>query len=142
MLFPNSSNWRSLMQRAASAVDDTMGELVEVTPVRDTKPNFPSEPVPAEAVTVTAVFTNPAKDVILGESHGRMHGGMNLSPIVSTSEPTFAFRYGVLPWPIRQGYRIKRLCDGSIYEVKDVKDDSVSRIKCPVLQLGRAKDSF
>ncbi|MHC6153544.1 hypothetical protein ACVSQB_17355 [Bradyrhizobium elkanii] len=130
------------MQEAASAVDDSMGERVEVMPVRDTRPNFPTEPLPANAVTVTAVFTNPAKDVLLGESHGRMHGGMQVSPIISTSQPTFAFRYGVLPWPIRQGYRVKRLCDGSTYEVKDVRDDSVSRIKCPVVQLGRAKESF
>ncbi|MCA1401934.1 hypothetical protein [Bradyrhizobium sp. BRP56] len=130
------------MQEAASAVDDSMGERVEVMPVRATRPNFPTEPLPANAVTVTAVFTNPAKDVLLGESHGRMHGGMQVSPIISTNQPTFAFRYGVLPWPIRQGYRVKRLCDGSTYEVKDVRDDSVSRIKCPVVQLGRAKESF
>ena len=64
-------------------------------------------------------------------------GGHSVSPLVSTSEPIFQFGYGVLQWPLRQSYRITRLCSGETFEVKDVKPDGVSRICAHVVELGR-----
>src|SRR5690349_19934465 len=106
MLFPETGNWRAGMQDVSAAIDDTMGELVTVTPASAPKPNFPAVPDPSKAATVTAVFTNKAKSVIMGENVGRMNSGHSISPIVSTSEPIFSFAYGVLPFPLMQGYRI------------------------------------
>lgn len=136
MLFPETDNWRAGMQDVSAAIDDTMGELVTVTPVSSSKPNFPAMPDPSRAVTATAVFTNRAKDVIMGDNAGRMSSGHSISPIVSTSEPVFSFAYGTLPLALTQGCRITRLCNGEVYEVKDVKPDGVARIVVPVSQLG------
>lgn len=72
-------------------------------------------------------------------SEGRI-GGHSISPLVTTDEPIFSFRYGALPFPILQGYRITRLCSGDLYEAKDVKPDGVSRIIVPVVHLGIPKD--
>ncbi|SFO17721.1 hypothetical protein SAMN05216330_10294 [Bradyrhizobium sp. Ghvi] len=142
MLFPDSNNWRAAMQEVSAAIDDSMGELVEVTPYAGTPvPNFPAVPDPSKAVTVTAVFTNRAEQVIMGENSGRIASGHSISPIVSTSKPVFSFGYGVLPFPLSQGYRIMRLCDRSLYEIKDVQDDGVSRIAAPVVMLGRAREA-
>jgi hypothetical protein len=143
MLFPNTDNWRAGMQDVSAAIDESMGELVTVTPhVGTPRPNFPAMPDPARAVTVTAVFTNRAKSVIMGENSGRIASGHSVSPIVSTSEPIFSFGYGVLPFPLMQGYRIMRLCNRALYEVRDAKPDGVSRIEVNVVQLGLAKEEF
>ncbi|MCK1611045.1 MULTISPECIES: hypothetical protein [unclassified Bradyrhizobium] len=143
MLFSNTNAWREGMQDASSAIDETMGELVSVTPYVGTpRPNFPAVPDPARAVTVTAVFTNKAKSVIMGENSGRIASGHSISPIVSTSEPIFSFGYGVLPFPLMQGYRIMRLCNRALYEVTDAKPDGVSRIEVKVVRLGIAEEEF
>ena len=142
MLFPDTNNWRAGMQDVSAAIDETMGELVEVTPYVGTPvPNFAAVPDPSKAVTVTAVFTNKAAMVGMGESLGRIGTGHALHPVISTNKPIFSFGYGVLPFPLRQGYRIMRLCDRSLYEIKDVQDDGVSRITTPVVMLGRAKEA-
>ena len=141
MLFPETDNWRAGMQDVSAAIDDTMGELVTVTPAEVPKPNFSSVPDPSKAVTVVAVFTSEAKTVLLGDNVGRMGAGHSLSPLVSTSEPIFSFGYGVLPFPIRQSYRIRRECNGETFEVTDVKPDGVSRIVVKVVQLGRQSES-
>jgi hypothetical protein len=135
MLFP-ADNWRAGMQDVSAAIDDTMGELVTVTPAVAAAVNFPSVPDLSKAVTVTAVFTSEAKLLTMGE--GRM-GSVSASPLVSTSEPIFSFGYGVLPFLIRQSYRIKRECNGETFEVTDVKPDGVSRIVVKVVQLGRQR---
>lgn len=140
MLFPETGNWRAGMQGVSAAIDDSFGELVVVTPVTTAKPNFPTIPDTTSAVTVTAVFQNKAKDVIMGENAGRMSGGHSISPIVSTSEPVFSFANDALPFPLRQGYRITRLCNGATYEAKDVQPDGVARIVVPVVQLGIPKE--
>ncbi|MHC2521678.1 hypothetical protein [Bradyrhizobium diazoefficiens] len=141
MLFPDTNNWHAGMQDVSAAIDESMGELVEVTPYVGTPvPNFPAVPDPTKAVRATAVFTNKARSVIMGENSGRIASGHSISPIVSTSEPVFSFGYGVLPFPLRQGYRITRLCNQALYEVKDVQPDGVSRIEVKVVQLGRAKE--
>jgi hypothetical protein len=135
MLFPGSDNWRAGMQEVSAAIDETQGELVTITPARPQAVNFPSVADPSKAVTVTAVFKNKAKTVIMG-SEGKM-GGHSLSPLVETSEPVFEFGYGVLPYPLQQSYRITRLCNGALYEVTNIKPDGVSRICVNVVQLGR-----
>jgi hypothetical protein len=76
----------------------------------------------------------------MGENNGRIASGHSISPIISTSELSFA--YGAVPFPLRQGYRITRLCDRAQYEITDVKPDGVSRIEVMVKMLGRAKEEF
>lgn len=140
MLFPKAENWRAGMQDVSAAIDETMGELVTVTPADVLRPNFPSTVYPLRAVTVTAVFTSEAKTVVAGESAGRMSSGHSISPLISTSEPIFTFGYNVLPFPIKQSYRIKRECSGETFEVTDVKPDGVARIVVKVVQLGRQRE--
>lgn len=140
MLFLEASNWRAGMQDVSAAIDDTFGEIVTVTPVQAGKPNFPGAPEPERAVTVTAVFTSPAKRVDMGkppdnwrrESGGAVH--------ISSSDPSFSFRSGTLPFAMSQGFRIQVCRTGELFEVKDVKPDSVARIVCTVVQLGRQSE--
>ncbi|MEW6395289.1 MAG: hypothetical protein AB1582_12130 [Pseudomonadota bacterium] len=139
MLFPETNNWRAAMQDVSAAIDETMGELVTVTPAIVQTVNFPSVPDSSKAVTVTAVFTSKAKTVLMG-SEGRF-SGHSLSPLVETSEPIFIFGYGVLPFAIRESYRITRVCSGETFEVTNAKPDGVSRIVCAVVQLGRQLES-
>jgi hypothetical protein len=134
MLFPGSDNWRAGMQEVSAAIDETQGELVTITPASAPRPNFPSVADPSRSVTVTGVFKNKARTIIMG-SEGKI-GGHSLSPLVETSEPVFEFGYGVLPYPLQQGYRITRCCNGATYEVTNVKPDGVSRICVRVVQLG------
>ncbi len=68
-------------------------------------------------------------------------GGHTVSPLIETSEPIFQFGYGVLPFPLRQSYRITRLCSGETFEITNVKPDGVSRIVCTVVQLGRQSEN-
>jgi hypothetical protein len=126
MLFPETDNWRAGMQEVSTAIDETMGELVPVTPAEVQKPNFPSVADPSRTVTVTAVFTSKAENIVMGE--GRAYGGHSISPFVSTSKPVFQFGDRTLPFAIKQSYRITRLCSGETFEVTDVKPDGVSRI--------------
>jgi hypothetical protein len=140
MLFPGN-NWRSAMQDVSAAIDDTMGELVTVTPTTVPAINFPSVPDASRAVTVIAVFTSEAKLITMGE--GRL-GSVSASPLISTSKPVFQFSYAVLhgmPFALRQSHRITRLCSGETFEVTDVKPDGVSRITVNVVQLGRQSES-
>lgn len=138
MLFPETDNWRAGMQDVSAAIDDTMGELVTVTPALAAAVNFPSVPDPSNAVTVTAVFTSEAKLLTMGE--GRV-GSVSASPLVSTSKPVFQFGNRTLPWPIRQHYRITLCRTGETFEVTDVKSDGVARITVNVVQLGRQSES-
>jgi hypothetical protein len=138
MLFPGTDNWRAGMQEVSAAIDETHGELVTVTPASAPAVNFPSVADPSRSVTVIATFMNKAKTVIMG-SEGKM-GGHSLSPLVETSEPVFEFGYDVLramPYPLKQSYRITRLCNGAMYEITNIKPDGVSRTCVKVVQLGR-----
>jgi hypothetical protein len=127
------------MQDFSQAVDDTMGELVTVTPANVPRPNYPSVADPSKAVTVVAAFMARSKTILMGE--GGKIGGHSLSPLVETTEPIFSFGYSVLPWPIQQAYRITRLCSGESYEVTNVKPDGVARIVCTVVQLAIPRDN-
>jgi hypothetical protein len=140
MLFPEVNEWHEGMQRVALAVEESMGEPVTVTPVKSGGPNFPNIPEPEKAVDALAVFTSKAETVLMGEGQ-RISGGLSLSPLITTSKPVFQFRYGALPWPLRQGYRILLHRTGETFEVKDVQPDSVSKIVVPVVQLGRQKET-
>lgn len=135
MLFPGSDSWRAGMQEVSAAIDETQGELADITLARVPKVNFPSIPDPSKSVTVVATFMNKAKTIIMG-NEGQI-GGHSLSPLVETSDPMFTFGYGVLPFSLMQAYRITRRCNGAVYEITNVKDDSVSRIVVNVVQLGR-----
>ncbi len=135
MLFPESNNWRAGMQDVSAAIDDTFGEIVTVTPVLPGKPNFPSTPQPERAVTVTAVFTSPHKRIMMGDFER-----VDRPLPVSTSEPSFSFGRDVLPFPVRQGYRIQVCRTGEVFEAKDQQSDGVARIVVPVVQLGRQSE--
>jgi hypothetical protein len=134
-LFPGSGNWRSEMQNLGFAVNDVMGELVLVTPATTPKVNYPSIDDITKAVSVVATFTNKSKTVIMG-NEGRA-GGLSVSPLVQTSEPIFQFARDILPFPLKQHYRIARYCNGARYEVTNVKDDGVAFIYASVVILGR-----
>jgi hypothetical protein len=138
MLFPLTDNWRAGMQDFSAAVDDTMGELVLVTPATVSKANFPSVADPSRSVTVVAAFMQKSKTTIMGPE-GKI-GGHAVSPLVETSEPVFSFGYNILPWPIQQSYRITRLCSGETFEVTNVKPDGVARVVVSVVQLGRQQE--
>jgi hypothetical protein len=143
MLFPGSDNWRAGMQEVSAAIDETQGELVTITPASVPKVNFASVADPSKSVTVTAVFKNKAKTIIMG-SDGKI-GGHSLSPLVETSEPVFEFGYDVLramPYMLMQSYRITRCCNGATYEVTNIKPDGVSRTCVHVVQLGRPSEDF
>lgn len=135
-----NQSWRAGMQEVSQAIDDVMGEPVTVTPVKPTKPNFPAVPEDDKAVTVIAVFMSKPHTALAG-TEGRIGGGIALSPLISTSEPVFEFGYNVLPWPIRQHYRITLCRTGETFEVTDVKPDSVARICVNVVQLGRRSEA-
>jgi hypothetical protein len=139
MLFPNTDHWRAGMQDVPAAIGDRMGEMVTVTPDNVQVVNFPSVADPSKAVTVTAVFTSKAKTILMG-SEGKL-GGHSVSPLIETSEPIFTFGYSVLPFPLRQSYRITRLCSGETFEVTNMKPDGVSRIVVNVVQLGMQSQS-
>jgi hypothetical protein len=132
MLF--ETNWRAGMMDVSAAIDEVMGERVTVIPAKPPAVNFQAIADHSRAVTVTAVFLSPATLIRLGTDRTREHG---LSVPISTRKPSFSFGYGVLPFDILQGYQIKRLCNGEIFEITDVQDDGVSRIVCPVNQMGR-----
>ncbi|WP_407194298.1 hypothetical protein [Bradyrhizobium sp. STM 3566] len=136
-LFPEVNDWRAGMQDVSAAIDETMAEAVIVTPVRSGGVNFPKIPEPEKAITVAAVFMAKAETVVMGENMGKIHSGHVVSPLVSTRKPVFTFDHRVLPWPLKQGYRIKLCRTGETFEVKDVKSDSVARITADVVQLGR-----
>jgi len=136
MLFPGTDNYRAAMQEVSAAIEDTQGEMVKVTPATSPKVNYPSVDDLSQAVNVVAVFTNRAKTVMMG-NEGKIGGGLSVSPLVEISEPCFQFRFGVLPWPLQQSYRIARCCNGAIYEVTNVKSDGVAFIFAKVVQLGR-----
>jgi len=122
------------MGNLGDAVNDVMGELVLVTPATSPKVNFPSIDDITKAVSVVATFTNKAKTVIMG-NEGKI-GSLSVSPLVQTSEPVFQFTRDILPFPLKQGYRIARYCNGARYEVKNVKDDGVTFIYASVVRLG------
>lgn len=133
MLF--DTHWReSMVNEVSAAIDECFAERVTVCPVMPGKPNFQGTPIPDKAVTVAAVFLSPATLIRLGADRAREHG---LSVPISTRKPSFSFGYGVLPFVTLQGYQIKRLCSGEIFEITDIQDDGVSRIVCLVNQMGR-----
>jgi hypothetical protein len=136
MLFQQDS-WRTAMQDVTAAIDETMGELVLVTPATVTRPNFPSVPQPEKAVTVVAVYTAKSKQVFGTPNTKRGVGDSGLSVGIETSEPVFSFAIGALPFPLYQHYRITRLCSGEVFEITAPKPDYVSRVVCKVVRLGR-----
>ncbi|MGY3514175.1 hypothetical protein [Bradyrhizobium lupini] len=139
MLFPGASDWRAGMQDVSAAIDDTMGEPVVVIPVRSGGVNFPTIPEPERSISTLAAFMAKPETVVMGENKIRT-GGHSLSPLISTNVPMFSFDHKSLPWPLKQGYRIKLCRTGEIFEATDVKSDSVARIEVKVVQLGRSAE--
>ena len=136
MLFPDANNWRAGMQDVAAAVEDTMGELVTVTPTMPRKPNAQSEPDNTRAVSAIAVFTSKASTAF---GPTRSSGGVDIAPMIDTREPVCQFAYNAVPFPLSQGYFIQRTCSGEVFEVTRVQPDGVSSVICHVVQFGRIK---
>ena len=131
------SYWRDAMQEVAAVIDETMGEPVTVTPVdfANTKVNFPKVMLPGQAVTVTAVFTSPARTLdMTPKGKGQ---SFQTGQHITTDKPSFGFRNGMLPFEAHQGMQIAVCRTGEIFEVTNVLPDAVSRIVCEVVQLGR-----
>ena len=136
MLFPDANNWRAGMQDVAAAVEDTMGELVTVTPIKPRRPNTQSEPDEARAVSAIAVFTSKASTAF---GPTRSSGGVEIAPMIDTRDPVFQFALNAVPFPLSQGYFIHRTCSGETFEVTRVQPDGVSSIVCHVVRFGRTK---
>lgn len=134
MLFPGAVNWRETMQNVSRAITIHLGgELVLVTPALATKPNFPAEMGHDKAARAMAVFLAPSANVDM-----RTGRRMDSGAVISTRSPRFEFEYRHgLPFEPRQGFWITR-CNGERFEIVDVRPDSVARIICTVVQLGRA----
>ena len=131
------SYWRDAMQEVAAVIDETMGEPVTVTPVdfANTKVNFPKVMLPGQAVTVTAVFTSPARTLdMTPKGKGQ---SFQTGQHITTDKPSFGFRNGMLPFEAHQGMQIAVCRTGEIFEVTNVLPDAVSRIVCEVVRLGR-----
>jgi hypothetical protein len=127
------------MQDVSAAIDETMGEVVFITPVLR-RPNFPATPDESQRSQVVAVFFWKAKSVFREEGGKKGYAGQSsFTPLleVSSRDPVFTFTAKALPFPILQGYRIERRCDGSAFEVTSVKPDGVARVTVDVVQLGR-----
>jgi hypothetical protein len=61
------------------------------------------------------------------------------APVLSTRAPRFEFAFDALPFVLQQKFWITRLCGGEVFEITDVRSDSVSMHVCDCVQLGRAK---
>lgn len=132
VLFPGSDNWRSGMAEVASAITETMGEHVRVTPTSIPDVNFPAVPKHECAVIVQATYIAPHKKAIMGRN-------FDGAPVISTRAPRFEFAFGALPFALQQKFWITRLCSNETFEITDVRSDLVSMIACDCVQLGKAK---
>lgn len=127
MSFVNS-NWRAGMARVSQSINDAFGETLELTPCH-ARPNYAAEPYADKAVTITGVIAQ--------KSHlGFEMAGSNLHARVETASLCASFSRLDLPFAIHHGDRIKRLCDGQLYEVASVSDDGVSRVECEIKCMG------
>jgi hypothetical protein len=130
-------NWRHGMQNAAAEIDNTFSEMVTITPT-SRAPNQMAKLDPTlRPATVCACFSWRSEMAFNNrDSRSLSSSTVEAAPLISTRKPVFSFSFGVLPYALKQGYRIERLCDGSIFEVKDAKSDGVSRVQAEVAQLG------
>lgn len=137
------SNWRAEMQGVAAGIDSTFGETVVVRATTRAVNRTAQIDNSIRPASVDAVFSWRAEMAFNGNANrGAALGDFGAAPLVSTRKPIFSFRFGVLPFPLRQGYRIERVCDGSTFEITDVKSDGVSRVEVSVVQLGREPSDY
>jgi hypothetical protein len=135
MMFAN--NWRAEMQGVAAAIDDTFGESVTVMPMRRAVNQTATDDPSRAHVTICAVFSLRSEMAFNNrDSRALSSNNIDTAPLISTRKPCFSFRFGSLPFAIRQADRIKRLSDGSLFEIKEIKSDGVSRVEAEVVQLG------
>jgi hypothetical protein len=141
MIFAN--NWRAEMQGVAAAIDDSFGESVTVMPMRRAV-NHSSTPDPTRThVAVCAVFSWRSEMAFNNrDSRAVSSSNIDTAPLISTRKPCFSFRFGSLPFALRQADRITRLSDGSLFEIKNVKSDGVSRVEAEVVQLGQEPPDY
>jgi hypothetical protein len=141
MMFAN--NWRAEMQGVAAAIDDTFSESVTVVPMRRAVNQSATVDPSRAPVSVRAVFSWRSEMAFNNRnSHAVSSGNIDTAPLISTRKPCFSFRFGSLPFAIRQADRIMRLSDGSLFEIKDVKSDGVSRVETEVVQLGQEPPDY
>ena len=127
-----SNGWLSDMQGVAAENAATFGEPLLLIPC-DRRPNFQAKPDPSRGVIVQGVFSWRSKMVFklnAGTSPGQ-------DGLAESREPIASFPRDALPWSIRLGDQLERLCDGTLFEVKGVEPDGVSMTKLALLQLGR-----
>jgi hypothetical protein len=136
MLFPEANRWRQGMQDVSAAIDETMGEMVTVTPVV-TKPNHTPVPFPDAEVTVTAVFTSRSVQTFKNDRAPSKQGEGAPAMLVKTSQPIFSFSTRAVPFRLARQHKIRRLCTGELFEITGVEPDGVARVVCTVNQLGK-----
>ena len=131
-------SFRESMREVAAAIDTMFGERVLVIPTM-TRPNYPPENVMSAAFETIAAFTWVSKLVFDDAKHSRTagSGSFDVSLPIASRDPKFSFNVHTLPQPIMRGYRLQRCCDGTTWDVTNVKPDGVSRIVADVVQLGR-----
>ena len=124
----------------ADAINETMGELVWVTPTLF-KPNFLDSPdLSLQPFQITMVFTHKAHTAFSDKSAYRPTGSkeIEIAVAIQTRKPIFSVMACQLPYQIKQQYRIQRCFDQTLWSVTNIKPNGISRLEIDVVQLGRA----
>ncbi len=128
-----SNGWLADMQGVAAENAATFGEPLLLIPA-DRRPNFQATPDPSRAFTVQGVFSWRSKMLFKQNSGNALQ---TQEPFIESREPIASFPRDALPWSIRLGDQVQRLCSGDLFEVKGVEPDGVSMTTLRLLQLGR-----
>ena len=132
-----ADEFRHAMRDVAIEIDMMFGERVLVIPTRS-RPNFMPENVMSAAFETIAAFTWVAKLVFDDAPKARSgSGGYDVSLPISSRDPKFSFNVHTLPQPLMRAYRLQRCCDGTIWDITNLKPDGISRIVADVVQIGR-----
>ncbi|MDR3572133.1 MAG: hypothetical protein P4L81_08205, partial [Candidatus Pacebacteria bacterium] len=127
------NGWLPDMQNVAEEIASTFGEPLKLIPC-DRRPNCQARADPSNAVEVQGVFSWRAK-MVFKLNNGTSSGQDGLA---ESREPIASFPRAALPWAVRLGDQVERLCGGNLFEVKSAEPDGVSMIVLKLLQLGRS----
>ena len=133
-----ADEFRHAMRDVANEIDMMFGERVLVIPTRS-RPNFMPENVMSAAFETIAAFTNKSK-LVFDDAKSRRSvgtGGYDVALPIQSADPVFSFNVHTLPQPLMRAYRLQRCCDGTIWDITNLKPDGISRIVADVVQIGR-----
>lgn len=135
-----ASEFRRAAADMADAIDETMGELVILTPMTK-RPNYSAEPDPTKPTfTVTMVFTHKSALAFTDARAKRTTNNAEISTVmgIQTRKPRFSVKACNLQFELRNGFRLTRCFDETEWEVTSTQPDGISRIEIDVTQIGRA----